>query len=180
MLLRSRADPLATDATGATALHAAARAGHDAVAAALVIAGASPSCVDRRGDTPLIEAATKGSTPVVRALLRGAPGAPTTARRQAQADLVLMKNRAGETALMRAAVHKDAGALRALLEAAPKPGPGLDEVDSELGFTALMYAASQGSGDGVQALLAAGEGPWVVHGTGAPVWCVHAGMGTPP
>lgn len=42
---------------------------------------------------------------------------------------------------MRASVQSDAGVARDLLAA----GSQLEVVDSDLGFTALMFAASQGS-----------------------------------
>lgn len=57
-------------------------------------------------------------------------------------------NHIGETALMRASVHSDPAIVEELISV----GARLDAADRELGFTALMYAASQvraeGSGEG--------------------------------
>jgi ankyrin repeat protein len=48
-------------------------------------------------------------------------------------------NHIGETALMRASVHSDPAIVDELIGV----GARLDSADRELGFTALMYAASQ-------------------------------------
>ncbi|KAH9630893.1 hypothetical protein HF086_014634 [Spodoptera exigua] len=62
----------AIDATGGTALHAAARgawSGHEAVVSKLLAAGADPDKADAEGRTPLIAAAYMGHADIVKALL---------------------------------------------------------------------------------------------------------------
>lgn len=100
-----------------TALHAAARAGHDAVVRALVAAGADVHArtqhfADRAGRelTPLLLAATGGHAEVIRALLE--------AGAKPDATSVFLDN---ETPLLRAAASGHRDAVRVLLEAGVDP-----------------------------------------------------------
>ncbi|HIY70324.1 MAG TPA: ankyrin repeat domain-containing protein [Candidatus Luteimonas excrementigallinarum] len=69
LLLRHKARPDSTDRSGATALHRAAFAGHAAIVAELVAAGAGLELADDQGRTPLLEAARGGRLATLEALV---------------------------------------------------------------------------------------------------------------
>ncbi|KAJ0182869.1 hypothetical protein K1T71_000845 [Dendrolimus kikuchii] len=158
----------ACDASGGTALHAAARAGRAACASALLRAGAPPDAADADGWSPLRAAAWAGHTEVVEVLLESGcdvdcvDGDSRTALRAAAwsghgavvARLLAAGARAdladaeGRTPLIAAAYMGHAGIVRALLDA----GAGIDHADED-GRTALSVAALCGSGAACAALL---------------------------
>ncbi|HEY0502556.1 MAG TPA: ankyrin repeat domain-containing protein [Lysobacter sp.] len=73
LLLKQKAKVDARDASGRSALHEAAFAGHADIVAALLEAGADPAAVDQRGRTPLLEAARGGRLAVLERLLEHLP-----------------------------------------------------------------------------------------------------------
>lgn len=159
-LLRQGADPNAANRYGVTPLAGAAASGSLSIVRLLLTAGADPNAALVEGETVLMAAARTGRADVVQALVAG--GANPNG-----ADRVF-----GETALMWAAGENHAGAVRALaaggadLEARSTvqddpvlnyPRTGFDKTSLPRGgWTALMYAARQGSADAVSALAAAG------------------------
>ncbi len=86
LLLKSRARVDARDAQGRSALHVAARAGHETIVAELIEAGADPALADRHQRTPLMEAARGGHLAVVEQLLRQLPDGGATQARALDAD----------------------------------------------------------------------------------------------
>jgi ankyrin repeat protein len=152
-LLMERADPNAANRYGVTPLSLAAANANAAMADLLLKSGAQPS------DSILMIAARSGNADIVRMLL--ARGANSKAR----------ESSLGETALMWAAAANQAEAVRVLIErgadpnersnklAFPKDRFGLEGVTTVLprgDWTALMYAAREGSLDAARALAAGG------------------------
>ncbi|XP_049883637.1 ankyrin repeat domain-containing protein 50 isoform X2 [Pectinophora gossypiella] len=131
----------ATDATGGTALGAAARGGRAGCCAALLRAGARPDAADNDGWSPLRAAAWAGHPEVVDVLLEYG----------CDVDCVDADNR---TALRAAAWSGHEAVVSRLLHA----GASTDVADAE-GRTALMAAAYMGHADIVRALLQAGAQP---------------------
>ncbi|XP_061381523.1 ankyrin repeat domain-containing protein 50 isoform X2 [Danaus plexippus] len=128
------------DAAGATALHAAARAGRAGTAALLLKAGASPSVADGDGWSPLRAAAWAGHVEVVDVLLEHG----------CDVDCVDADNR---TALRAAAWSGHEAVVARLLAG----GAEAERADAE-GRTPLMAAAYMGHADIVRLLLDAGAG----------------------
>ncbi|RVE45604.1 hypothetical protein evm_009717 [Chilo suppressalis] len=128
----------ATDATGGTALHSAARGGRASTALCLLKAGAEPSRPDADGWTPLRAAAWAGHAEVVEVLLEYG----------CDVDCVDADNR---TALRAAAWSGHESVVAKLLTAGADP----DKADAE-GRTPLIAAAYMGHADIVRALLDAG------------------------
>ncbi|XP_063545406.1 ankyrin repeat domain-containing protein 50 [Cydia strobilella] len=129
---------LVTDATGGTALHAAARAGRASTCCVLLRAGARPDAPDADAWSALRAAAWAGHTEVVEALLEFG----------CDVDCVDADNR---TALRAAAWSGHECVVSRLLAAGADP----DKADAE-GRTPLIAAAYMGHADIVRALLDAG------------------------
>lgn len=136
--LVKRVDVNAAQPDGATALAFAAHLGEDAMATALIAAGADVNAGDEYGETPITLAAGNGNAALVERLL--AAGASARCARWN-----------GETALMIAAGAGSAGAVKALVGG----GADVNVADPKLGQTALMWAAAEGHAEAVAALLAA-------------------------
>ena len=172
ILLKAGARAGAANRYGVTPLALAATNGNAPMIDLLVRSGANPSTASPEGETVLMTAAYAGSVEALRVLVRH--GADVNAR----------EGWLGETALMWAASENHADAVRVLVEAGaevdarsgqpvwPKlvyPRLGLSN-RTDLprgGWTALMYAARDGAGDGVRGLLDAGASLDVVDADGA-------------
>lgn len=176
----------ADDPDGTTPLHWAVRANDVDAVQRLLRAGANPDAANRYGVTPLSLAATSASAPLIQALLQaGAHPTGSilmTAARTGNPEIVRMliargadanarESSLGETALMWAAAENHPEAVRALIEHGADPNArsekltyakdrfGLEGVTTILprgNWTALMYAARQGSLEAARALADAG------------------------
>jgi ankyrin repeat protein len=176
----------ADDPDGTTPLHWAVRANDLDTAQSLLLAGANPDAANRYGVTPLSLAAENASAPMIQALLQsGAHPTDSilmTAARTGNAEAVRMliargadanarESSLGETALMWAAAENHPEAVRALIEHGadpnarsdklvyPKDRFGLEGVTTILprgNWTALMYAARQGSLEAARTLAEMG------------------------
>jgi uncharacterized protein len=159
LLLQAGANPRLANRDGVTPLSLAATNRNAALTDALLKAGADPNAATPNGQTVLMTAARAGDPEVVRLLL--AHGAAANARESTY----------GETALMWAAMENHAAALKLLLGHGaqidarstllqyPQDHFGLEGVQTILphgNWTALMYAARQGSLDAARALAGAG------------------------
>jgi len=159
-LLRAGANAEAANRYGVTPLALAATNGSAGVAEALLKAGADANASLPEGQTVLMTAARTGNADAIGVLLRS--GAAVNAK----------ENWLGETALMWAAVENHPAAVRRLvaggadinarsaLQTYPPmnyPATGLVRMAMPRGgWTALMYAARQGSLDAARALADAG------------------------
>jgi uncharacterized protein len=158
-LLQAGANAKAASRYGITPLSLAATNANAAIVDALLTAGADPKAVLPGGQTILMTASHTGNPEVVKALL--AHGADANAKESTY----------GETALMWAAAENHAAAVQLLIEhgadlnarsvalAYAKDRFGLEGVNTILphgNWTALMYAAQQGSLDAARTLVAAG------------------------
>jgi uncharacterized protein len=176
----------ADDPDGTTPLHWAVRSNDLDSVQRLLRAGSNPDAANRYGVTPLSLAATNASAPMIQTLLQAGahPNGPIlmTAARTGNAEVVRMllargadanarESSLGETALMWAAAENHPEAVRALIEHGAdtnarsdkltyaKDRFGLEGVTTILprgSWTALMYAARQGSLESVRALAEAG------------------------
>ena len=176
----------ADDPDGTTPLHWAVRANDLETAQRLLRSGANPDAVNRYGVTPLSLAAENASAVLIQALLQAGAhptGAILmVAARTGNAEAVQMllargtdanarESSLGETALMWAAAENHPEAVRALIEHGADPNArsdklvyskdrfGLEGVTTILprgSWTALMYAARQGSLEAARALADAG------------------------
>jgi uncharacterized protein len=159
LLLGSGANPKIANRYGVTPLSLACTNNDAAMVSALLAAGADPNAALPGGRTVLMTAAQAGNAEVVKRLL--ARGAAVNAT-----DPVY-----GETALMLAAAENHAGAVEALLSHGaavngrsralrfPQDSFGLEGVQTTLphgNWTALMYAARQGSLEAARVLVKAG------------------------
>jgi ankyrin repeat protein len=159
MLLRAGANPRAANRYGVTPLSLAAANGKAAILEMLLKAGADPAAAAPGGGTVLMIAARTGNPEAVRLLL--GRGLDVNAREASY----------GETALMWAAAGNHAEAVRALIERGadinarsaelkyPQDRFGLEGVLTILphgSWTALMYAAREGSLDATRSLAEAG------------------------
>ncbi len=141
-LIAKRADVNETSRDGSTALLWAAYHSDLAMAQALIAAGATTNTPNKYGVTPLLQASRTGATPVVQALLR------------AGADPKLTHPE-GETPLMAASYAGSLGSVKLLLEA----NADVNATDTYQKQTALMWAATEGHTEIVEALMAAGADP---------------------
>jgi uncharacterized protein len=176
----------ADDPDGTTPLHWAVRANDVEAAQRLLHSGANPDAANRYGVTPLSLAAENASAPLIQMLLQAGAhptGAILmTAARTGNAEVVRMllargadanarESSLGETALMWAAAENHPEAVGALIEHGADPntrsdklvyskdrfGPeGVTTILPHGSWTALMYAARQGSLDAARALAEAG------------------------
>jgi len=176
----------ADDPDGTTPLHWAVRANDVDAVQRLLRSGANPDAANRYGVTPLSLAATNASAPLIQALLQAGAHPTNsilmTAARTGNAEVVRMliargadasarESSLGETALMWAAAENHPEAVRALIEHGADPNArsdklayakdrfGLEGVTTILprgSWTALMYAARQGSLEAARALADAG------------------------
>lgn len=142
-LLRRGANVNARDATRRTALTAAARGDHVAVARALIAAGADPDLQDSNRNNALLVSGETGSVAMLREVLRANPDLTRT-------------NRFGGTALIPAAHRGHVEYVREIL----KTKIDVDHVNN-LGWTALLEAIILGEGGArhteiVRLLIAAG------------------------
>ncbi|HEY7391201.1 MAG TPA: ankyrin repeat domain-containing protein, partial [Bryobacteraceae bacterium] len=159
MLLRAGANPKARNRYGVTPLSLAAGNGSGDLVSLLLKAGADPAATLPSGQTILMTAARAGNPEAVRLLIEH--GSDVNARESTY----------GETALMWAAAQNHPAAVQLLLE----HGAQIDVRSNELKYeqdrfglegvmtilprghwTALMYAARQGSVDAARTLLDAG------------------------
>jgi ankyrin repeat protein len=176
----------ADDPDGTTPLHWAVRANDLDAAQRLLLAGANPDAANRYSVTPLSLAAENASAPLIQILLQAGAhptGAILmTAARTGNAEVVRMlltrgadanarESSLGETALMWASAENHPDVVRALIEHGadvdarsdklvyPKDRFGLEGVTTILprgSWTALMYAARQGSVEAARALAESG------------------------
>ena len=137
-LLDTGADPNATAADGATALHWAAYHDHGEAAGRLLDAGADPNATNDLDATPLWNASLNGSAAMVGRLL--AAGADPNA--------ALL---GGESVLMTAARTGSPDVVGMLLDAGADPN-----ATGTRGQTALMWAAAQKHSDTVRLLVERG------------------------
>jgi ankyrin repeat protein len=126
------------EGSGRTALIQAAQSGHSEVVRLLLAAGADVNHVTIRGESPLYEASRLGHVESVRLLL------------QAGANVNKRDYEDGFDALMNASMRKHSQVVLELLKA------GADATYSRAGWTALIYAASEGDIESVRALIDAG------------------------
>ncbi len=139
-LLKDGADVNAALGDGVTALHWAARQGHEALASTLIVAGANVRATTRFGAiTPLHLAAERGAGAVVSMLIKG--GADVDAATST-----------GATPLMFAAAAGDVASVTALLDG----GAEIEAAEREREQTPLIFAAAAGRADAVKLLLARG------------------------
>jgi uncharacterized protein len=158
LLLHAGARAQARNRYGVTPLSLAAGNGNAAIVDVLLKAGADPSATLPGGQTILMTAARSGDPEAVRLLIRGS-------------DVNARESTYGETALMWAAAQNHPGAVQVLLEHGAEINArsgelkysqdhfGLEGVNTILPhgyWTALMYAARQGSLEASRALLAGG------------------------
>lgn len=161
-LLAAGADANAGNRYGVTPVLEACRVGSPAIFEALLKAGASVRVKYPFGETPLMDCAYTGNLAGVKQLI--AHGENVNAREQTE----------DETALMMAAEQGHLAVVKSLLAAGalpnlvardtplhnPKTIGGAVKVDYPRGgMTALMFAAREGHGDVVKALLRAGANP---------------------
>jgi len=157
MLLRAGADVSAANRYGIRPLTLAATNGSAAIVDALLKAGADPNSTTEAGEPVLMTAARSGSVDAVKWLL--AAGANVNAR----------EAWFGENALMWAAAENHADVVRALVAGGAEINARSTVLDPPVlefprsggpnspfprgGWTALMYAARQGSLDAARALV---------------------------
>ena len=141
-LIAKRADVNETSRDGSTALLWAAYHSDLAMAQALIAAGASTNTPNKYGVTPLLQASRTGATPVVQALLRAGADPKVT-------------HPEGETPLMAASYAGSLDSVKLLLEA----NADVNATDTYQKQTALMWAATEGHTEIVEALLGAGADP---------------------
>jgi len=155
-LIRAGADVKAANRYGIQSITLAATNGSAAVIEALLRAGADPKTRTSEGEPVIMTAARTGNTDALKLLIRSG------------ADVNAKEDWFGETALMWAAAENHADAVRALaesgadinarstvLEAPVLEFPRSGGPNSPLprgGWTALMFAARQGSIDAARAL----------------------------
>lgn len=140
-LLKSGANPNATNRYGVFPLSIACENGNAALVESLLSAGADANAKMRSGETPLMIAARTGKLEAVKALL--ARGAEIDAR-----------EKRGQTALMWAAAEGHADVVQLLLKSGADSKLSLDG-----GFNAFFFAIREGRADVMKLLLKAGADP---------------------
>lgn len=131
VIINTRADD-----TGETALHiVTARRDYDWLGF-LLGKGARPDVADKKGTTPLMLATQ----------LSWADGAQLLLSMDAQVDAT---NRSGETALIRAVQLRNTEMVRLLIKAGANP----DRQDAVAGYSARDYAAQDGRGSAILAII---------------------------
>ena len=125
-----------SDDTGETALHiVTARRDYDWLGY-LLGKGAKPDIADKKGTTPLMLATQLG----------WADGAQLLLTMKAQIDAT---NRSGETALIRAVQLRNTEMVRLLMKSGANP----DKQDTVAGYSARDYAAQDGRGNAILAII---------------------------
>jgi ankyrin repeat protein len=159
MLLRGGANPRATNRYGVTPVSLAAANGNAAILEILLKAGANPAAAAPGGETILMIAARTGNPEALRLLL--SRGVDVNAREAAYGESALMWAAAGnhgQAVQLLIARGADVNARSAELKY-PQDRFGLEGVLTILphgSWTALMYAAREGSLDAARALAEAG------------------------
>lgn len=116
------------DFNGQTALQAAVRQGHEAVADYLIEHGAKVNLQDKEGKTLLMEMVERGNVDMVRLLLRSG-----------RVDLNKVEHRYGNTALMKAVISGDVDMVRLLIRA------GADgTIENKMGKSPMEWAINWG------------------------------------
>lgn len=127
------------DSTGQTALHIVTERRDLTWLSYLLGKGARANIADKKGVTPLMLAVQLGWS----------DGASTLIRQKADVDAT---NRSGETALIRAVQLRNAEMVRLLLKAGANP----DKQDGVAGYSARDYAAQDGRGSAILAIIESG------------------------
>jgi uncharacterized protein len=127
------------DGTGETALHIVTQRRDGTWLSYLLSKGANPNLADRRGTTPLMLATQLGYI----------EGAERLILSKAAVDAT---NRSGETALIRAVQLRNPDMVRLLLRSGANP----DKRDSVAGLSAREYAAQDGRGSAILAIIERG------------------------
>jgi uncharacterized protein len=122
--------------TGETALHIVTQRRDSDWLGFLLGKGANPNLADKKGATPLMIAVQLGWT----------DGADLLIQLKAQVDAA---NRAGETALIRAVQLRNPEMVRLLMKAGANP----DKQDTVAGYSARDYAAQDGRGSAILAII---------------------------
>jgi uncharacterized protein len=125
--------------TGETALHIVTARRDSTWLSYLLGKGANPNLSDKKGVTPLMLATQLG----------WADGATLLIKLKAQVDAT---NRSGETALIRAVQLRNAEMVRLLMKAGANP----DKQDTVAGYSARDYAAQDGRGSAILAIIESG------------------------
>lgn len=128
------------DQSGETALHIVVARRDMTWLNYLLGRGANPNIADKKGNAPLMLATQ----------LNFAEGAEVLIAKRAQVDAA---NRSGETALIRAVQLRNAAMVRLLLKAGANP----DKTDNVSGKSARDYAAEDGRGNAITAILDGSE-----------------------
>jgi ankyrin repeat protein len=172
LLLKHGAHANAADRLGTTPLMLAAESGNAEAVMALLAAGADPNAAEHaHGETALMFAAAYGRTAAVKALLaHGADWRPTTTLfdwtklpkddpRLASGDAHPAKEAKGSTGPAKPAAEEDETPDEKKPDGnkqAARPPSGIEQVGTQGGLTALMFAARQGHLESVQALVESG------------------------
>ena len=130
------------NSTGETALHIVTARRDLTWLGFLLGKGANPNIADKKGVTPLMLATQLG----------WADGADLLIRLKAQVDAT---NRSGETALIRAVQLRNSEMVQMLMKAGANP----DKQDTVAGYSARDYAAQDGRGSAILAIIEKGGKP---------------------
>jgi ankyrin repeat protein len=165
MLISAGAQVDAVNRYGMTPLLEASRTGDAAMMALLLKSGADPAKANPDGETPLMAASRSGSVPAVRLIL------------DRKVDVNATETVQKTTALMRASAEGHGDVVDVLLKAGADPNlqARVTEITQRSmnsdhptgGFTALMWAARNGSEDTVRRLAEGGADLKLKNGDGA-------------